>query len=239
QENFCRLPRPDEIKIDPASAYVHVTSNNTIVGTQWPEFPDAGSVPMICDMSSDIVSRRIDVSKFAMIYAGAQKNIGPAGVTAVIIRNDMLEKCPDSVPTMVNYRTHAEKKSLFNTPPVFGIFIMKLVLEHVKELGGIAAMEKTNDTKAGLVYGLFDENPDFFRGTVTEKSNRSKMNATVRFPTEELEKKFIAEADPAGFIGLKGHRSVGGIRISMYNALPLEGIEKLTEFMRDFAKKNG
>ncbi|MHC4599487.1 MAG: 3-phosphoserine/phosphohydroxythreonine transaminase [Planctomycetota bacterium] len=239
EENFTRIPRPDEIHIAPASVYVHVTSNNTIFGTQWAAFPDTGTIPMICDMSSDILARKVDVSKFGMIYAGAQKNLGPSGVTVVIIRKDLLEMCSDSVPTMVNYQTHAAKKSLFNTPPVFAIFVMKLVLEHVKERGGLAAMEKQNDAKAALVYGLFDENSDFFRGTVTDKGSRSKMNATVRFPSEDLEKKFIADADAAGFIGLKGHRSVGGIRISMYNAMPLEGIEKLMAFMRDFAKNNG
>ncbi|MHC5036796.1 MAG: 3-phosphoserine/phosphohydroxythreonine transaminase [Planctomycetota bacterium] len=239
EENFTRIPRPEEIKIDPASVYVHITSNNTIFGTQWATFPDTGAIPMICDMSSDILSRKIDVSKFGLIYAGAQKNLGPSGVTIVIIRKDLVEACPDTVPTMVNYRTHAGKKSLFNTPPTFGVYLVKEVLEWVKAKGGAAAVEAENEAKAKLLYGFWDENPDFFRGTVKDKESRSRMNATVRLPSEELEKKFIAEADPAGFIGLKGHRSVGGIRVSMYNAMPLAGIEKLVAFMRDFASSNG
>jgi phosphoserine aminotransferase len=239
EENFTRIPRADEIKIDPASVYVHVTSNNTIFGTQWPAFPDTGNIPLVCDMSSDILSRKIDVSKFALIYAGAQKNLGPSGVTVIIIRKDMIDACPESVPTMVNYGTHAAKQSMFNTPPTFPIFVLKLVLDWIKERGGVEAVEKENRAKADLLYGLFDENPDFFHGTVTDKDSRSRMNVTFRLPNEDLEKKSLAEAEEAGFIGLKGHRSVGGLRASMYNAMPLEGIEKLVAFLREFARANG
>jgi phosphoserine aminotransferase len=237
-DKFTRIPRPEEIKIDPASVYVHVTSNETIDGTQWAQYPDPGKIPMVCDMSSDIMSRKVDVSKFGLIYAGAQKNMGPAGITLVIIRKDMLDACPDTVPTMVNYRTHAEEKSLYNTPPVIGVFVMKFVLDWIKAKGGLAAIEKANDEKARIVYGLLDEMSNYYRGTVKDKGSRSKMNVTFRLPTEDLEKKFIDEAGKAGFIGLKGHRSVGGARISMYNAMPVEGIQKLAEFMQQFAAKN-
>lgn len=237
-EKFTRMPRPEEIKLDPASVYAHITSNETIDGTQWAKYPDTGKIPLICDMSSDVMSRKVDVSKFAMIYAGAQKNLGPAGITVVIIRKSLVAACQDTVPTMVNYKTHAAEKSLYNTPPVFGVFVMKFVLDWIKGQGGLAAVEKTNDAKAGLVYGLLDEMSSYYRGTVTDKANRSKMNVTFRLPTEDLEKKFLDEASKAGFIGLKGHRAVGGIRISMYNAMPLEGIQKLTDFMKQFAASN-
>jgi len=237
-DKFTRIPKPEEIKFDPAAVYAHITSNETIDGTQWAKYPDAGKIPLICDMSSDILSRKVDVSKFAMIYAGAQKNIGPAGITLLIIRKDLVASCPDTVPTMVNYKTHAEEKSLYNTPPVVGVFVMKFVLDWIKGQGGLPAIEKANDAKAALVYGLLDGMPDYFRGTVTDKNSRSKMNVTFRLPTEDLEKKFLDESAKAGFIGLKGHRAVGGIRISMYNAMPLEGIQKLGDFMKQFAAKN-
>lgn len=238
EEQFTRLPRPEEIKYDPASVYVHITSNNTIFGSQWQKYPDAGKFPLICDMSSDILSRKVDVSKFAMIYAGAQKNLGPAGLTVLIIRKDLVDACPETVPTMVNYKTHIENKSLYNTPPVYAIFVMKLVLDWVKEKGGLAAVEKENAQKAKVLYGLFDQNPDYFRCHVKVKADRSWMNVPFRLPNEELENKLISGAEKAGFIGLKGHRSVGGLRVSMYNALPLVGIEKLVSFMDDFRKKN-
>lgn len=238
-EGFGRVPTPEEITIDPASEYLHITSNNTIYGTQWPSYPDPGEVPMICDMSSDILSRRLDASKFAMIYAGAQKNLGPAGLTAVVIRRDLVDRCPDTVPTMVNYKTHADKKSLFNTPPVFAVYVMKCVLEWIKDQGGMEAVEKENEAKAAALYGLIDEQPDFFRSTVKDARSRSRMNVTLRLPAEDLEKKFLGEAESAGFVGLKGHRSVGGIRVSMYNAISLKQIQQLIAFMRDFAKTNG
>lgn len=236
--NFNRIPKLDELKLDPNAVYVHTTSNNTIAGTQWKNFPDTGNIPMACDMSSDILSRKLDISKFGIIYAGAQKNLGPSGVTVVIIRDDVLEKCKDDLTTMLKYKTHVEKDSMFNTPPTYSIYIMKLVLEWMKNQGGLEAIEKINIEKGKLLYGIIDNNKDFFRGA-TEVDSRSLMNVTLRLPTEELEAKLIADGLAAGFGGLKGHRSVGGIRVSMYNALPLEGIQALTEFMLDFAKKNG
>ena len=236
--NFNRVPKQDELKLDPNAVYVHTTSNNTIAGTQWAKFPDTGNVPIVCDMSSDILSRKLDISKFGIIYAGAQKNLGPSGVTVVIISDDMVEKSSDTLTTMLKYKTHVDKDSMFNTPPTFSIYIMNLVLKWIKDQGGLAAVEKTNMEKGKLLYGTMDNNKDFFRGA-TEVDSRSLMNVTMRLPNEELEAKFIADGLAAGFGGLKGHRSVGGIRVSMYNALPLEGIQALTEFMLEFAKKNG
>jgi phosphoserine aminotransferase len=236
-EKYKRVPKPAEIDLPSDAAYLHVTSNNTIFGTQCHQFPDSGNIPLICDMSSDIASRRLDFSKFSLIYAGAQKNLGPAGVTIVIIREDLLAKCPDNLPTMFSYKIHAEKNSLYNTPPVFAIYMVKLVLEWIKEQGGLEAVENINIAKKERIYEVMDNNADFFRGTV-EPDSRSWMNITMRLPNEELEKKFIAEAKTAGFVGLKGHRSVGGIRVSVYNAMPLEGVEKLAAFMKGFKKAN-
>ncbi len=237
EKNYTRVPTPEEVTIPSDAAYVHVTSNNTIFGTQFHQFPDTGDVPLIADMSSDIASHQLDFTKFAMIYAGAQKNLGPAGVTVVIIRNDLLSRAADGLPTMFSYKTHADKKSLYNTPPAFPVYMVKLVLEWVKKQGGLAAVEKVNREKKDIIYALIDQHPDFFRGTA-EPASRSWMNITMRLPSEELEKKFIAEAKEAGFVGLKGHRSVGGIRVSMYNAMPLEGVKKLADFMENFRKNN-
>ncbi|MFC1852248.1 3-phosphoserine/phosphohydroxythreonine transaminase [candidate division CSSED10-310 bacterium] len=237
EENFSRIPTQDELNLSENAVYVHLTSNNTIAGTQWKTFPDTGSVPIIADMSSDILSKRIDFSKFGVIYAGAQKNLGPAGVTLVIMRKDVLDKAKDGLPAYLSYKTHAPKDSLYNTPPVFGIYVMYLVLEWIEGQGGLAAVEKVNEAKGQLLYGAMDEDPEFFRGTV-EKESRSLMNVTIRLPSEELEKTFIAQAREAGLHGLKGHRSVGGIRVSMYNASPLAGIDKLVDFMKDFRKQN-
>jgi len=231
------IPKMSDIKYPADAAYLHVTSNNTIKGTQYHEFPDTGSVPLICDMSSDIASRKLDLSKFSLIYAGAQKNLGPAGVTMVIIRDDLLVKARQGLPTMLSYKTHIDKKSLYNTPPAFGIYIVKLVLEWIKKQGGLDAVEKVNRQKKDTIYNLMDTYPDFYRGTV-EKDSRSWMNLTLRLPDEDLEKKFIAEAKAAKFVGLKGHRSVGGIRVSLYNAMTLEGTQKLAEFMETFRKNN-
>jgi phosphoserine aminotransferase len=233
-ENFSYIPY--DISVSPDAEYVHITSNNTIAGTQWAAFPDTGNVPLIADMSSDINSRKIDVSKFALIYAGAQKNMGPSGVTIVIIREDLLEKSPDNIPTMTSYKIIGGKDSLYNTPPTFGIYVIKLVLEWVKNMGGVEAIEAINNQKAKLLYDTID-NSDFYRGTVKEDS-RSKMNVTFRLPSEELEKKFIAESLEKGMIGLKGHRSVGGCRASIYNAVSLEAVEALTAFMKEFEKNN-
>ena len=238
EANFTFIPKRDGLKLDPDAQYVHITSNNTIAGTQWHAYPDTGAVPLMADMSSDILSKKIDVARFGLIYAGAQKNLGPSGVTVVIIRDDLVEKSRDDIPTMIMYKTHVEKDSLFNTAPTYSIYILKLVLEHVKSIGGLAAVGKENEEKAKLLYGTVDANKDFFRCPVAEDS-RSLMNVVFRLPSEDLEKQFVADSLAAGFGGLKGHRSVGGIRVSMYNAMPLKGIEALTAFMKEFAKKHG
>ena len=238
-ENFTRLPKPEELKWSPDAKYIHLTSNNTLYGTQWHAFPATpAGVPVVCDMSSDIMSRKVDVSKFNLIYAGAQKNLGPAGVTVVIYKKDWLAECPENLPTMMNYQTHAKENSLYNTPPVFAIYVVKLVMEWIKGKGGLDAVEKQNARKADLLYGLMDKYPDYFKGTVVDKGSRSWMNVTLRLPSEELEAKFIKEAAAANFHGLKGHRNVGGIRVSMYNALEPPGIEALVKFMEEFKKKN-
>jgi phosphoserine aminotransferase len=236
--NFSRVPTPAEIQLDANAAYCHVTSNNTIFGTQAKVFPDTGKTSLIADMSSDILSRKIDAAKFAMIYAGAQKNLGPAGVTVAILSEPLLASARTDIPAIFKYATHAENDSLYNTPPCFAIYIVKLVLEWAKGLGGMAAIEKRNADKGALLYGTIDGSGGFYKGTV-DAGSRSLMNVTFRLPSEELEAKFISEGQAAGFGGLKGHRSVGGIRVSMYNALEPEGIRALTDFMKEFAKKNG
>lgn len=233
--NFNYIPK--EFIVNPDAAYLHITSNNTIFGTQWQNYPDTGNVPMICDMSSDINCREFDVSKFALIYAGAQKNMGPSGVTIVIIREDLMEQSPDDIPTMTSYKIIGGKDSLYNTPPTFGIYIIKLVAEWIINMGGLGELEKINNKKAELLYNQID-NSDFYKGTVANDS-RSIMNVTFRLPSEDLEKQFIAETTSAGMIGLKGHRSVGGCRASIYNAVPLKAIEALVDFMKEFEKKNG
>jgi phosphoserine aminotransferase len=237
EEKYKRVPKPSEVNCPADAAYLHVTSNNTIFGTQYHKFPEPGNVPLIADMSSDIASHRLDFSKFSLIYAGAQKNLGPAGVTVVIIRDDLLAKCPDNLSTMLSYTTHAKENSLYNTPPVFAVYIVKLVLEWIKRQGGLEAVEKVNFDKKERIYQIMDKYPDFYRGTV-DPGSRSWMNITVRLPSEELEKKFLTEAKAAGFIGLKGHRSVGGIRASLYNAMPLAGADKLAGFMEKFRRSN-
>ncbi len=236
--DYKHIPSQDELEVPSDAAYLHITTNNTIKGTQFHKYPSVEGIPLIADMSSDIASRRMDFSKFSMIYAGAQKNIGPAGATLLIMHEDLLARSNDDLPTMLNYKTHAEKKSLYNTPPAFAVYVLKLVFEWILKQGGLHAVEKINMAKQERIYQLMDDNADFFRGTV-EPESRSWMNITMRLPNEDLEKKFIAEAKAAGFVGLKGHRSVGGIRVSLYNAMPLEGAEKLAEFMEDFQKKNG
>ena len=234
---YAFIPKMSDIKVPGNAAYLHITTNNTIFGTQYQEFPDPGAVPLVADMSSDIASRRLDFTKFAFIYAGAQKNIGPAGVTLVLVRDDFLAKGKGGLHTMFSYKTYADEKSLYNTPPCFAIYIMKLIFEWIKKQGGLAAVEKVNRAKKDTIYGMLDKHPEYFKGTV-EKGSRSWMNLTYRLPSEELEKKFLSEAKAAGFVGLKGHRSVGGIRVSLYNAVPLEGAQKLAEFMEAFMKKN-
>ncbi len=233
-KNFSYIPK--DIKVSKDAAYMHVTSNETIGGIQYKEFPQTEDVPLIADMSSDILCRKVDVSKFGVIYAGAQKNIGPSGVTVVIMRKDLIEKGDDKLTTMLQYRTHAEKGSLYNTPPCFSIYIVKLVMDWIEENGGIDAINKINEQKASSIYEVIDDG-DYYKGTAA-KEDRSIMNVTFRLPNEELEAKFIKEATEAGMIGLKGHRSVGGCRASIYNAMTLEGVETLCKFMKEFKKNN-
>ena len=236
-ENFSRVPDASEIKLDPDSAYVHYTTNNTIFGTEWEKEPETGAVPLVADASSDIFSRPIDVSKYALIYAGAQKNLAPAGVTLVIIRDDMLARSPKNLPTMLDYNTHAKEKSLYNTPPVFTIYAMGLVMKWLVAEGGLGAIGKRNDEKAAALYSAIDGSGGYYRPHA-KAGSRSRMNVAFRLPSEDLEKRFVAEATAAGFDGLKGHRSVGGIRASIYNAFPKEGVDALVSFMREFAAKN-
>jgi phosphoserine aminotransferase len=236
-ENFNRIPTIEEIKVSAGPAYVHLCSNNTIFGTQWQSFPDFGGIPLVADMSSDILSRRFDVSKFALIYAGAQKNLGPAGVTVVIIRKDLLDNIPTNIPTMLRYDIHAKNDSLYNTPPSFSVYMVNLVLRWLKNNGGLVAAEKRNAEKAALIYDTIDNSEGYYRGHAVQDS-RSLMNITFRLPSEELEKKFAAEATAQGMVGLKGHRSVGGLRASVYNAMSIEGCKALAEFMKAFQSKN-
>jgi phosphoserine aminotransferase len=235
EEKYRRVPKMSEIKYPEDVAYLHVCSNNTIEGTQFQEFPDTGKVPLVADMSSDIASRRVDFKKFALIYSGAQKNLGPAGVTLVVIRDDFLARAKKGLATILSYKTFADNKSLYNTPPAFGIYIMKLVLEWIKSKGGLAGVEKINAAKKDLLYSAIDASPDFYKGPA-EKASRSWMNVTMRLPTEDLEKKFIADAEKEGLLGIKGHRSVGGIRFSIYNAVSLEDVQKAVDFMSKFRK---
>jgi len=229
--NFSYIPT--EVKNSSDSAYLHFTSNNTLYGTQFKTEPETGAV-LVCDASSDILSRKIDVAKYGLIYAGAQKNLGPAGVTLVIIRKDLLKRSSEKLPVMMNYNTYANSSSLYNTPPVFAIYVVGEVLKWIKREGGLAVIEKRNEDKAKILYDMIDST-DFYLGTA-EKSSRSIMNVTFRLPNEELEKKFLQEAEANHFVGLPGHRSVGGVRASIYNAFPVEGVEKLVEFMKRFKK---
>ncbi|MEW6130608.1 MAG: 3-phosphoserine/phosphohydroxythreonine transaminase [Acidobacteriota bacterium] len=236
-ENFTRIPTDEEIKLDPEAAYVHYTTNNTIYGTEWHRAPASGAAPLVADASSDIFSKPIDVAKHAMIYAGAQKNLAPAGLTLAIVRDDLLARCSDSLPTMLNYKTHADNKSLYNTPPVFPIYILHLVTKWLIAEGGLEAMAKHNAEKAQVLYDAIDAT-EFYRPHATADS-RSLMNVTFRLPSEDLEKQFVSEATRAGLDGLKGHRSVGGIRASIYNAFPKAGVEALVSFMKEFERANG
>jgi phosphoserine aminotransferase len=235
---YRRIPQFEELHYNSDDAYVHLTSNNTIYGTQWRDFPDTGDVPLIGDMSSDILSKPFDISKFALIYAGAQKNLGPSGVTVVILRKDLLEKANTNIPTMLKYSTHAKNNSLYNTPPTFGIYMLGEVLNWVKGIGGIKEIAKRNEEKAKLIYDVIDQSNGFFNGHA-EKDSRSLMNITFRLKDEELEKKFLAEAKKEGFIGVNGHRSVGGCRASTYNAVPYETCKAFSEFMVHFQQTNG
>jgi phosphoserine aminotransferase len=235
-KNFSYIPK--DISFNSNAVYAHITSNNTIKGTQWASFPDTGGVPLVADMSSDIMCRPLDMDKFGMIYAGAQKNIGPSGVCMVIIRNDMLERVPDTLPSMLKYTTYASKNSMYNTPPCFGVYTIQLVMKWLEEtIGGLDSMARLNEEKAGLLYDFIDSS-DFYNGTA-DADSRSLMNITFRLPSEDLEKRFVEEALQNKLGGLKGHRSVGGCRASIYNAATKEGIEALVDFMKTFEKDNG
>ena len=235
--NFKRIPKQNELSLTGGAAYVHMTSNNTIHGTEWHWLPDVGDAPLVSDSSSDMFSRPIDVTKFGLIYAGAQKNLGPSGVTVVIVRDDLLARSADSLPTMLNFKTHAENGSLYNTPPCFGIYILRLVLKWLVGLGGLPAIAKINEAKAKVLYDELDRT-EFWKPHA-DRDSRSLMNVTFRLPSEELEKQFVKESTAAGFDGLKGHRSVGGLRASIYNAFPEQGVKDLAGFMKEFEKKHG
>ena len=236
-ENFSRVPAQKELNLDPAAAYVHFTTNNTIYGTQCHYTPDTGTVPLVADASSDIFSRPIEFSKYGLLYAGAQKNLAPAGVTLVIVRDNLLKRTPSTLSTMMQYGVHAENKSMYNTPPVFAIYVMRLVLAWLIKQGGLDAIERVNVRKADKLYAEIDRT-GFYRGHA-QKDSRSRMNVTFRLPSEDLEKKFVKESTAAGFDGLKGHRSVGGLRASIYNAFPEKGVEALVQFMQEFERRNG
>lgn len=234
---FVRVPEQSELDLDPAAAYVHITSNNTIKGTQYHQFPDTGVVPLVADMSSDLLWRPFDANRFALIYAGAQKNLGPSGVVVVILKRSWLDKANDGLPTMLRYGIHVKEESLYNTPPTFSIYIVRNVLQWVKAEGGLPAMERRNRAKAELLYGVIESSNGFYRCPV-EPGSRSVMNVVWRLPSEELEAKFVAEAKAKRMFGLKGHRSVGGCRASIYNAMGIDGVQALANFMEEFAKKN-
>ncbi len=236
ETNYDRIPVIRHWKPEAGSSYLHITSNNTVAGTQYHSFPETDA-PMIADMSSDIMSRVIDVNKFGMIYAGAQKNLGPSGLALVIIRKDLAERTPANVPTMLKYGTYIETQSMFNTPPTFGVYLLGLVAKWLKSKGGIVGIEEINDVKSEALYELID-NSTFYRSPV-DPSSRSKMNVVFRLPSEDMEAQFIADAAKEGLKSLKGHRSVGGIRASIYNAMPMKGVEALVDFMNEFARKNG
>lgn len=234
--NFAYIPKNMDFSKD--ARYVHITSNNTIKGTQWARFPQTGGIPLVADMSSDFMSRPLDMSTFGLVYAGAQKNIGPAGVCMVLVRQDMLSRIPASLPAMLNYSTFTSSNSMYNTPPCFAVYMVQLVLRWLEEsIGGLSAMNLINQRKAQLLYGLLDGG-EFYRGTA-DTDSRSLMNVTFRLPSEDLEKAFIKEASDNGLGGLKGHRSVGGCRASIYNATRLESVEALVDFMQDFARRRG
>jgi len=236
-DNYSRIPKQSELKLTPNAAYVHMTSNNTIEGTEFKQLPDVGSVPLVSDTSSDMFSRPIDVTRHALIYAGAQKNMGPAGVTVVIVRDDLLARSTKALPTMMNYAVHAENGSMYNTPPAFAVYALGLVMKWLRGQGGLAAIETVNVRKAAKLYAEIDRT-GFYRGTANV-DDRSLMNITFRLGSEDLEKQFVKESTAAGLDGLKGHRSVGGMRASLYNAFPEEGVDALVSFMREFERRRG
>ena len=231
---------PTALKFSPDADYVHITTNNTIYGTEWKTIPDARNVPLVADMSSDMFGIQRDFKKYSLIYAGAQKNLGPAGVTLVIIRKAWMEaNGSTTIPTIMRYKTHADGLSLYNTPPVFGVFVLGRTLKWIMKEGGLTAVQKRNEAKAKLIYDAIDDHPSFYKGTVVHPADRSLMNITWTLPTPELEEKFLAEAKAKRMLGLKGHRSAGGIRASVYNACPMESAELLASFMNEFARANG
>jgi phosphoserine aminotransferase len=232
-DSFTHIPEVTVNTLPENTGYLHITTNNTIYGTQWQDFPDFGDVPVFADMSSDILSKKVDVSKFAVIYGGAQKNLGPSGVTIVILRKDLLNQQNSGLPTMLDYTTHIKANSLFNTPPTFGIYMLSLVLEWVEQNGGVEGIQKRNEEKAALLYDLMDEFPEFYTPHA-QKDSRSLMNVTFTMPNEELTKDFLQKAKAEGFIGLNGHRSIGGCRASIYNAVPIETCQALAEFMKAY-----
>jgi len=238
KEGYKRIGDPNDWAFPQDASYAYICTNNTIYGTQYHFLPDTGRLPLVADMSSDIMSRPVDIKKFALIFAGAQKNLGPAGVTLAIIRKDLAARVAEKVPTILKYSTHIEGESLYNTPPCFAIYIVMLVTDWIKNQGGLEGIERLNTAKSQSLYQAIDGSGGFFRGTV-EAGDRSKMNICFRLPSEELENKFVKEATAVGLIGLKGHRAVGGVRASMYNAMPLEGVSRLIDFMHDFQAKNG
>ena len=236
-DNYNRIPAATEVTLTPDAAYAHITSNNTIEGTEWHTWPDTGSVPLVADASSDIFSRPIDISRFGLIYAGAQKNLGPSGVTLVIVREDLLSRSHIDLPTMLSYKVQSENNSLYNTPNTFGVYILGLTMKWLKSLGGLAAIARVNERKAATLYAEVDRT-GFYRGTA-QRESRSLMNVTFRLPSEALEKEFEKSATAAGLDGLKGHRLVGGMRASIYNAFPQEGVDALVQFMREFERSKG
>lgn len=239
-EKFIRVPRLDEIKLSPEASYVHLCTNNTIEGTQWHALPETGATPLVADMSSDICSRPIDVKKFGLIFAGAQKNLGPSGATVVIVRKDLAERADKNLPTLLQYRTHIKEKSLYHTPPTFAIYIIGLVMEWIEAEGGTLAIEKRNEAKARLLYDTIESSGGYYSCPV-KKSSRSKMNVVFRVAggNEAIEKQFAKEAEAASLVGTPGHRSVGGMRVSLYNAVTLGAVEALTSFMREFRRTRG
>jgi phosphoserine aminotransferase len=235
---YRRVPRADELRLSPGPAYVHLTTNETIQGVQWPALPELADAPLVADMSSDILSQPIDARRFALIYAGAQKNLGPAGATVVIVRTSWLEQAATGVPSILSYATHAKNNSLYHTPPVFAVYMLNLVLGWIVGEGGLEGMAARNAAKAATLYDAIDSSDGFYRGHA-EAECRSRMNVTFRLPSEELERRFVREAAGQGMVGLAGHRSVGGIRASIYNAMELAGCRALAEFMQSFSAANG
>jgi phosphoserine aminotransferase len=239
-EKFARVPRQNEIKLSAEPSYVHMCTNNTIEGTQWHSMPETGGAPLVADMSSDIASRAIDVKKFGLIFAGAQKNLGPSGVTVVIVRKDLAERADKNLPTVLQYRTAIKERSLYNTPPTFAIYILGLVMEWMEEEGGLSAIEKRNEAKAKVLYDTIDSSTGYYSSPI-EKASRSRMNVVFRVAqgNENIEKQFAKEADAAGLVGTPGHRSVGGMRVSLYNAVGIDAVEALVSFMREFQRTHG